>query len=168
MSPKAVDDTGTQRRRRRTTAALKEAMRELGNQLSLLNRHVGAHVALKDVDFACLDLVSRHGPLSPSEVARRAGLHPATLTGVLDRLERGGWVVRERDPAGPDRRAVSVRGLRDRNAELFGLYAEMNGSIEAICADYSEAELELITEFLHRAAIAGQHAADLLVVERDR
>ena len=47
--------------------------------------------------------------------------HPATITGILDRLERGRWVARERDPT--DRRAVVVRALRDRNAELFHLYS---------------------------------------------
>ena len=78
-------------------------------QLSLLNLHVGAHLDLKDVDLNCLDLLASHGPLSPTALARRAGLHPATMTGILDRLERGGWVARERDPS--DRRAV-VPGLQ--------------------------------------------------------
>jgi MarR family len=32
------------------------------------------------------------------------------MTGVIDRLERGGWVVRERDP--DDRRGVVVQPLR--------------------------------------------------------
>src|SRR4029453_11698775 len=38
-------------------------------------------------------------PPNPSALARRAGLHPATITGILDRLQRGGGVARERDPA---------------------------------------------------------------------
>lgn len=162
MGPKAPTAAEAIRRQRRKVAALKASLRDVGNQLGLLNRHVGAHVELKDADFACLDLISRNGPLSPRDVARRAGLHPATLTGVLDRLERGGWVVRERNTAGPDRRSVQVRRLPDRNAELFRLYSEMNGMMEAICADYSEAELELITIFLQRTAEAGRHAAGSL------
>src|SRR5919204_686194 len=105
------------RRRRRTTTAIKESLRELSNQLSLLNHHVGAQVELRDVDLDCLELINRHGPLNPSALARRAGLHPATMTGILDRLERGGWVARDRDPA--DRRAVIVRAQRDRNAQLY-------------------------------------------------
>jgi DNA-binding MarR family transcriptional regulator len=85
--------------------AIKESLRELSIHLSLLNHHVGARLGLKDVDLDCLDLISRHGPLTPSVLARRAGLHPATMTGILDRLERGGRVARERDPS--DRRAAS-------------------------------------------------------------
>lgn len=139
---------------------IKESLRELSVQLSLLNHRVGARVDLKDVDIDCLDLISRHGPLSPSALARRAGLHPATLTGILDRLERGGWVVRDRDAA--DRRAVLVRALRDRAGELFGLYSGMNSSMDQICADYQDTELEILADFLRRTVDAGRNATDEL------
>ena len=46
------------------------------------------------------------------------------MTGILDRLERGGRIVRERDPV--DRRAVVLRATRERNPELFRLYSGMN------------------------------------------
>jgi len=124
----------------------------------LLNHRVGANLDLKDVDLDCLDLIARHGPLSPSALARRAGLHPATMTGILDRLERGGWVVRERDQS--DRRAVVVRALRDRNAELLRLYSGMNASMDRICAEYGDVELELLADFLRRTADAGRIATD--------
>ena len=135
-------------------------MRALSVQLSLLNHRVGAQVALKDVDLDCLDLIARHGPLSASELARRAGLHPATLTGILDRLERGGWVARDRHPS--DRRAVAIRPLPDRGGELFRLYAGMNASMDGICAGYTEAELQLLADFLQRATDAGRTATDTL------
>ena len=135
-------------------------MRELIIQLSLLNHQVSGHLGFKDIDLDCLNLIDRHGPLSPSALSRRAGLHPATLTGVLDRLERGGWVARERDPS--DRRAVVVRALRDRYAELLGLYAGMNRSMNQICAGYDDAELQVIADFLQRTAEAGQSAAEAL------
>jgi DNA-binding MarR family transcriptional regulator len=141
-------------------AEVKESMRELSVQLSLLNHQVGAHIELKDADFDCLDLVNRHGPLNPSALARRAGLHPATMTGILDRLERGGWVVRRRNPS--DRRAVVVRALRDRTGEVFRLYSGMNASMDDICAGYGDAELELLADFLTRTTRAGRQAADEL------
>src|SRR5438105_6507139 len=98
--------------RRRLTASIKQSLRALSIQLSLLNHQVGAHAGLNDVDLDCLDLIARQGPLAPSALAQRAALHPATMTGILDRLEKGRWVARERDPA--DRRAILVRILRDR------------------------------------------------------
>src|SRR5205814_10698426 len=62
--------------------------------------------------------------------------------GILDRLERGGWVVRERDAS--DRRAVVIRAVRERYADLLRLYSGMSRSMNKILAEYSDAELELI------------------------
>jgi len=160
MARVASKSSGSGRLRRRLATEIKESLRELSIQLSLLNHQVGAHADLKDVDLDCLDLINRHGPLSPSALARRAGIHPATMTGILDRLERGGWITRERDPA--DRRAIAVRALRDRNAELFGLYSGMNSSMDRICAEYEESELELLADFLRRTTDAGRTATDEL------
>jgi len=163
MSSVAHGGGDTARRRRRLTTAIKESLRELSNQLSLLNHRVGAQLDLKDVDLDCLELIARHGPLSPSALARRAGLHPATMTGILDRLQRGGWVTRDRDA--PDRRAVAVRALRDRNAELFRLYSGMNTSMDQICAGYTDTELELLADFLRRTTNAGRDATTELAGE---
>ncbi len=150
-------------RRRRSNRAVKGSLRELRSQLSLLNHRVGARLGLRDIDLDCLDLVARHGPLGPGALARLAGLHPATMTGVLDRLERGGWVASERDSS--DRRAVLVRALGVRNAELLRLYAGMNASMDEICAGYGDAELELIADFFRRTADAGRSATDELAGE---
>ncbi|MFF0269421.1 MarR family transcriptional regulator [Kribbella sp. NPDC004536] len=160
MSPAASGDEA--RRSRRVASEIKDSLRELSNQLSLLNHHVSAQLALKDVDLDCLELITRSGPISPSALARRAGLHPATMTGVLDRLQKGGWIVRERDPEAADRRAVTIRALRDRSAEVFQLYSGMNGTMDELLADYSEAELQLLADFLRRTTTAGRNATAAL------
>ncbi|WP_067702995.1 MarR family winged helix-turn-helix transcriptional regulator [Nocardia jejuensis] len=143
---------------RKATVELKGALRELSNQLSLLNRQVGSRLEMRDVDLDCLDVINRLGPLAPKALAREAGLHPATLTGILDRLQKGGWITRDPDPS--DRRATLIRALRERNAELLGLFAGMNSSLDEICTDYDEPALALITDFLRRAGAAGRDATD--------
>jgi DNA-binding MarR family transcriptional regulator len=163
MSSASASGLDAARRRRRLTTAIKASLRELRSQLSLLNHRVGAHVALKDVDLDCLELLNRHGPLSPSALARRAGLHPATMTGILDRLERGGWVARDRDP--DDRRAVVIRVRRERGGELYRLYAGMNASVDEILTGYSDDQLELLADFLRRATNAGQDATAKLATD---
>ena len=115
---------------------------------------------MSDTDLDCLDIIDAYGPISPSALARRAGLHPATMTGILDRLERGGWIVRERDPS--DRRAVLVRAVHDRYGELLRHYSGLNRSMNKLLAGYSDAELETIADFLRRTTEAGRKATEEL------
>src|SRR5438477_6411321 len=160
MSSVSPDRRAAIRARQQSTTEIRDALRELRIQLALLNYRVGSNLDLKDVDLDCLDLLDAYGPLSPTELARRAGLHPATMTGILDRLERGGWIVRERDPS--DRRAVRVRAVRERYAELLRLYSGFSRGMNKLLADYSDSELELIADFMRRTVDAGRNAIDEL------
>ena len=78
MTPETSSSATTRRARRRLATEIKESLRELSIQLSLLNHQVGVKADLRDVDLDCLDLINCYGPLSPSAIAQRAGLHPAT------------------------------------------------------------------------------------------
>ena len=53
------------RRRRRSTVAVKDSLRALRNQLSLLNHQISAQLELKDVDLDCLELISAPLLLDP-------------------------------------------------------------------------------------------------------
>ncbi|WP_063051319.1 MarR family winged helix-turn-helix transcriptional regulator [Nocardia arthritidis] len=158
-----VEDVGDARHRRRLTARVKGSLRDVRSQLALLNRQVGTHLGLKDIDFDCLDLINSHGPLSPSALAKQAGLHPATLTGILDRLERAGWIMRER--ATGDRRAVLVRSRPERLGEVYELLSGMNTAVDNLCDDYTSDQLELLADFLDRVVIAGREAAEGLATD---
>jgi DNA-binding MarR family transcriptional regulator len=158
MSPVSDKRTAQIRRRQKAATGVRQGLRELRIQLARLNYHVGAGLGLKDVDLDCLDIIDASGPLTPSALARLAGLHPATMTGILDRLEKGGWIVRERDPS--DRRAVLVRSVRERQADLQRSYAEMSRSMNKLIASYSDKELETIADFLTRCAEAGREATE--------
>jgi DNA-binding MarR family transcriptional regulator len=151
-------EPGRDRRRRITEA--KQRLRELRIELSVLNHRVGTRAEIKDTDFDCLDVITRHGPISPSPLARRVGVHLATMTGILDRLEKGGWIVRDRVEG--DRRAVLIRAVPDRQREIFRLYDGMNRSLDEILASYTDEQLDLLIDFLRRCAEAGQSATTQL------
>jgi DNA-binding MarR family transcriptional regulator len=146
--------------RRHLVLEVKASLREVRNQLSLLNRQVGSRIELRDIDLDTVDLLSQAGPLSPSVLARRLGQHPATVTGIVDRLERDGWVTRER--ASDDRRAVLVRAVPERNSEVLEQYTGMNDAMDGLLAGYSEEQLETIAGFLRASAEAGAAATEAL------
>lgn len=156
----ATSAAAASRRRRRLTNRIRDGLRDLSIQMALLNHQVGAHLDLRDADLECLDLISRYGPIGPTALARRAGLHPATLTGVLDRLERGGWVVRTPNPS--DRRAILVQVIKEREAEVAQMYAGLGHAMENLCADMADGDLDLIAEFLVRTAQASRTVTDRL------
>jgi DNA-binding MarR family transcriptional regulator len=151
------------RQRRQLSQEVKASLREVGAQLSRLNHRVGGRLDIRTGDLECLDHISREGPLSPTSLAKLTGQHPATLTGILDRLERGGWIARDRDP--DDRRGVVVRPERGRGAEILRLYlveSGMNSALDEILAGYTEPELAIVADFLRRTADAGRTAAERL------
>ena len=153
-----ADKRSRGRERRRQVVAAKTSLRDLRIELVVLNHRVGSRVALRDVDFDCLDVITRHGPLTPSALAARVGVHVATMTGILNRLEAGGWITRDRAEA--DRRAVVVSSTPDRQGELYGLFDPMNTRLDEICADYSDEELDTIVDFLRRTVAAGRSSSD--------
>lgn len=135
-------------------------LRELTLRLHQVSEAVGSHVDLQAGDLEVLDLLARRGPLSPRDLTDTTGIHPATMTGVLDRLEQGGWVTRNPDPS--DRRKIRIDVLRARGGELIRLYGPMNRSLGKLCAGYTLEQLEAIRDFVRRAAEAGIDAAQTL------
>jgi DNA-binding MarR family transcriptional regulator len=134
------------------------ALRAIGMRLGRLNDAVAGLVDLKGGDIELLDHVGRVGPVSPGELAAQLHVHPATMTGILDRLEKGGWVARERDS--PDRRKVKVRAIRSRGTELVRLYAPMNTAISKLCASFTTEQLTAIRDFLVGISTAAAEATD--------
>jgi DNA-binding MarR family transcriptional regulator len=132
----------------------------MGADLGRLNDVVGSHVDLKGVEVEILDHIGRIGPVSPGQLAETMHIHPATMTGILDRLEEGGWVTRERAP--DDRRRVNLKVLRSRGPELVKLYTPMNESVSRICADLSEEQLKTVVDFLESVSAAATDASNHL------
>ncbi|MVU77389.1 MarR family transcriptional regulator [Nocardia sp. ET3-3] len=151
---------GDPRGRRRLVTAVKGSLRDLRGQLALLNRQVGGRLELKEADMDCLDLITARGPISPTALARAAGLHPATMTGILDRLERAGFIARER--AETDRRAILLRAIPERTADVYALFSDMNAEMDTLCEGYSTEELALLADFLQRCAEAGRRSTGRL------
>ena len=99
-------------------------------------------------DSQFLGLLRLEGPLTPGRLAELTGLTTGSVTGVLDRLERGGFVRRERDAA--DRRKVLVTPVPEAVARLAAHYAEHGAHTDALLGRRDTAELQVVADFLAR------------------
>jgi DNA-binding MarR family transcriptional regulator len=138
---------GTARQRLETDFLL--ALRRAGSIMQLLGQLSAERIGVNVTDLNCLNIVALTGSMTAGDLARATGLTTASITGVLDRLEEGGFVRRERDPH--DRRRVIVKlnagpGLR----EIGPTFGPLLKAWRATAAGYSDDELRLLLKFQRR------------------
>jgi DNA-binding MarR family transcriptional regulator len=130
---------------------------------TLHNHAVADSIGLHQTDQECLDLLDWTGPLTAGEIAAHLGLSSGAVTGLVDRLEAGGWVQRVRDPH--DRRRVFVHLSTTHGAELWRLYQPLAEAINAYRDGLDARDLRVVVEFLEFAnqtiAEATRHARSL-------
>lgn len=97
-----------------------DALRRLIAQAVATHEAVAVSLGINPTDLRCVQLVAGEPGITPSRLAELSGLTTGAITGVLDRLERAGFVVRASDPA--DRRRTLVHLAADRADELAGQY----------------------------------------------
>jgi len=66
---------------------------------------------LSDPQWRVLRVLGEHGAVETGFVAREAFILGPSLTGVLDRMERDGYVARSRDPQDQRRNVVQATAL---------------------------------------------------------
>ena len=130
-------------------AALLGEFRQLSAATILFHQAVADRLGMNITDHKCADILARTGPITAGDLARRTGLTTGAITGVIDRLERGGFVRRVRDPH--DRRRVIVDPVVQHMEQVIApLFESMGRSAAELCARYSTEELAVIHDFTTR------------------
>ena len=133
--------------------ALMGALRDVSGQSVVYSQAVAARLGVNSTDLECLGHITARGPITAGGLAEATGLTSGAITGVIDRLERAGYAVRQADPG--DRRKVLVRASPAVQARVAPLFAPMARAAEAALSPYSDEELQLLLGFLDRAQQAG-------------
>jgi DNA-binding MarR family transcriptional regulator len=124
--------------------------REHSDATVLFHATMASLLDLHPTDYKALSLIERLGAMSAGEIAQHSGLAAASVTNLIDRLERRGFVRRVSDAR--DRRRVMVEPVMDRVMAASGLFASTQRSLGQLYKHYSDQDLVVIADFLRRNA----------------
>ena len=123
-------------------------LQRVGTWTVLFKQALAERLGINASDLECLDLLEETGPVTAGQLAKHTGLTTAAITGMIDRLEKGRFVQRTRDPN--DRRKVVVQPLPDRISEIGRLYASLGQAVDQLRSRYSGEEQALLLDFATR------------------
>lgn len=141
-------------RRSERLAELNRVSRQYLAAYVLFNQAVADRLGMHPTDVQCLNLLTLEAePRTTGQIAELTGLTSGSATRLVDRLERAGYVRRERDTH--DRRKVLVHLVDDKVAEFGRLWAELSEGWDAIFDGYTEKELALLVRHMRRTIELG-------------
>ncbi|WP_437112912.1 MarR family winged helix-turn-helix transcriptional regulator [Streptomyces longwoodensis] len=103
--------------------------------------------------------------LTAGELATKVHVTTGAVTGILNRLERAGWITRRADPT--DRRRVRVAAEPEAVARVLALYGPYYERLTALFASYAPDEIAVLTDWFRRATeLANAYREELRGQER--
>lgn len=132
-----------------------DVAQRIARELRLLAIHTVAYshqassaLGLSSTESEILNLLGLEGSRTAGEIAHATGLSSGTITGVLDRLEEGGYVRRQRHPT--DRRKVVITADPDALARVGRMFDAHEQTLASVLGDYGANDLETVAQFLAR------------------
>lgn len=125
------------------------AVRDLIGASRQLVGRIANEMGMNPNDMSAIGLLAQEGPMGVAEIADHLGIRSASATALVDRLERAGHVERVRDTA--DRRRVTVVETPAARAAAYEAWRPVIAAINDLCRTLSDAERDVIRDFLVRA-----------------
>jgi len=144
-------------------AAVMTEGRRMGTRTVVFHAAIADRLGLNPSDHKCADLICNEtGPITAGRLAEITGLSTGAITGVVDRLERAGFVARVPDPE--DRRRVVIKGTEGRAPDMRHMFLPMMEGMASLCDTYTNEELGLIAGFMQR--MGGVTEAQILDMQK--
>jgi len=152
-----ADLTDTRARSR----AVLEALRLYRAAEMAMRRRTRESMAMGENELLVLRYLIRKGDafVRPVELAAYLGVSTASMTALLDRLEKSGHITRIANP--DDRRSIFVRATPLTEEEVRATLGTMHERMYAAVEGMSASEAEAVVSFLTRMS----HAVDAVAVE---
>jgi MarR family transcriptional regulator, organic hydroperoxide resistance regulator len=116
------------------------------------NAQVAEKAGLGLTDMQMIHMLQLYGPSTPSRLGAWTGLSSGGITVALDRLEKAGYLRRERNPA--DRRSLLIALIPTRLRKIAAMYEGVEKETRRLLAMLPQSDLEAVVRFFETLAAA--------------
>ena len=123
--------------------------RDFSTSLVLFQESIAARLGLNATDYRCLELILRKGQMTAKALAEEVHLTTGAITGIIDHLEKAGYVERLENPS--DRRSVIIRPLttqRELEKKLGNAMVAYRAAMSKLFRKYNQDQIVVIVDFL--------------------
>jgi DNA-binding MarR family transcriptional regulator len=138
-------------KRQELIQAIIEKRREMSTETIMLHQSVADVLGLHITDHKCLDLIRQYGAMPAGRLAELTGLTTGAVTGIIDRLEKAGYVRRANDPK--DRRRTIVEPTQNKKWErkIEAIFIPFHERMHKLLSSYSDSELAFLLDVLTKS-----------------
>ncbi len=130
------------------TERLLLALRNLSRTWAVHSKYILKHFNVTTGQLLCLRELNAHSGLSVGAIAKKTSISPATITGIIDRLEAKGLVRRAR--ASKDRRVINIEMTEDGKMLVDAAPVPIQSLLKAKLKNMPLDELKAATETVEK------------------
>jgi DNA-binding MarR family transcriptional regulator len=118
----------------------------MSTETIMFHQNIADVLGLHITDHKCLDLIRQYGAMPAGRLAELTGLTTGAVTGIIDRLEKAGYVRRANDPK--DRRRTIVEPTQNKKWErkIEAIFIPFHERMHKLLSSYSESELDFLLD----------------------
>ncbi|MFG3257883.1 MarR family winged helix-turn-helix transcriptional regulator [Streptomyces sp. NPDC048172] len=157
MSSEGRPGSDSEEHRAEVIGELIRAEREMSSVAVMFHSAIAEKRGLSAIETKALDWLDRDGALTAKELVHRSGLAPASVTGLVDRLAKKGYVRRVPHPT--DQRRVLIEIIPEGHADMQVLFEDFKHEVQELHSEFTTEELELVARFIGEATRRQRRAA---------
>lgn len=131
--------------------AINQKFREISTETIMFHQAIADVLGLHITDHKVLDFIYRYGPMPAGRLSELTSLTTGAVTGIIDRLEKAGYVRRVNDPK--DRRRTIIELTRNKKLQrkLEDIFTPLSMRMNKVLSSYSDNELAFLFNVLTKS-----------------
>jgi DNA-binding MarR family transcriptional regulator len=131
--------------------AIIEKRREMSTETIMFHQGVADVLGLHITDHKSLDLIRQYGAMPAGKLAELTGLTTGAVTGIIDRLEKAGYVRRANDPKDRRRTIIEPTQNNKRERKIEAIFIPFHERMHKLLSSYSDSELAFLLDVLTKS-----------------